>query len=225
MSKSDAESRWPDPRWYEAHENPYGLRIFDCRQVTQTMILGTTRCETAEEWARLLLVDGQEFRGAAPVDPVTALCNLRYPRLEGTTEGPFFIPLCMEDRWFIYAYDELLIFLAGDSFTVGYRAWYRLESDALVIWKIEGAHERTAGDGTLAIRNVDFLIKSHRYRFYVPHVLPLAIGDDPKQITSFSFWEYGRRACFATREDTLAIPWREVDYKAATRLGFEGRAG
>ena len=55
------------------------------------------------------------------------------------------------------------------------------------------------------IGEMDFIVKSHLLGRLVPHPIPPGMGQDPEQIALASFSPHGRRGCFATYADTLAL--------------------
>jgi hypothetical protein len=61
------------------------------------------------------------------------------------------------------------------------------------------------GDGLLAVRQVDYLLKSHLFGRVTPHPLPAGFPVEPRSIALYSFGAYGRRCAFATFADTVAI--------------------
>ena len=54
-----------------------------------------------------------------------------------------------------------------------------------------------------AIRQVDYLIKSHLYGLRVPHPLPSGLSRNPQVVAALSFSLYGNMCSFGTFEDTL----------------------
>ena len=61
------------------------------------------------------------------------------------------------------------------------------------------------GDAALAVREVDFLVKAHLYGRQTPHPLPRDLPEEKRVIALYSFSKHGRRACFATYEDTTRV--------------------
>ena len=69
------------------------------------------------------------------------------------------------------------------------RIWAQIE-------QIDEGHDQ-------AVREVDYLIKSHILRRTVPHPLPSTVQKDPNTVALFSFSQYGNICCFGTFADTL----------------------
>jgi hypothetical protein len=60
-------------------------------------------------------------------------------------------------------------------------------------------------DPALAVRMVDFLMKTHLYRKECSHPFPQGIPDDKKTLALYSFSEYGRWAFYGSFEDTTRV--------------------
>jgi hypothetical protein len=196
-------------RWIEAEDNPFGMRVLDCRPLSLTTVSVTSKPEIASRFADLRRSTGKEYVGAAPPSSSRSECNLIYPAALEIKEGPLFKAMRFEDKWDIFLYDDLLYFSRSWTGILQFRA--RLEfSEKLVrlIWIESAQGERHAEPTSQAAKDVDFLIKSHLYRLEGPHSLPADVPDDPSIIAGFSISRYGRWASFATYDDTTSYkPW------------------
>lgn len=188
--------------WVEAEQNPYRVRILDCRNVTQTMLSTTSNPHIAARFIELRKSTGEQHRSKVPPNALRIECNLRYPHQEDTQDGPLFVAEVMEDKWDIYMFDGYLYFSRSWTGGLVFRTKIEFTSQEAIISSVEANSEVASGDASLAVRQVDFLVKSHLYRREVPHPLPPGFPDDPQQIALYSFSQYGRWASFATYEDT-----------------------
>src|SRR5262249_25307726 len=64
------------------------------------------------------------------------------------------------------------------------------EREALLT-SVEASRAKVMDDLDLAVRMVDFLVKTHLYRQEAPHPVPRDYLDDKKAIALYSFSEYG----------------------------------
>jgi hypothetical protein len=202
----------PDPfgalRWLDPGENPYGVRMLDCRSFTREMVSTTGDPALAQKFVELRRSDGSEHRGARPPEPIEAVCELVYPAEGGSADGPLVRAEQMEDKWDVYLYDGVLYFARSWSGELACIAPVTFtDSEARITSVVVGRH--LAGDiPALAVRQVDYLVKSHLYRLEVPHPLPASLPPEPKEIALYSFSLYGRWASFATYEETIGA-WPE----------------
>src|SRR6185503_13037227 len=104
----------PDPfaalPWLERHENPFGIRVLDCRPFTRGMISTTSDPAIARRFLELRQSDGSDQRGARPQEPVETACELVFPSDGRSAGGPLFKAQEMEDKWDVYLYDDVLYF-------------------------------------------------------------------------------------------------------------------
>jgi len=108
----------------------------------------------------------------------------------------------MEDKWDIYLWDGYLYFARSWTDELIFRAKVNLSDRGMKIPAVDARSQIVKGDRSLAVRQVDFLVKSHLFKQEVPHTLPLDLPDDPQQIAMYSFQLFGRWASYATYEDT-----------------------
>src|ERR1700682_3897273 len=96
--------------WLGPDENPFHLRVLDCRPFSTTMISATKDAAIAARFSQLRSASGEEHRGRHPEDAVVARCELSYPCNGESRDGPLFVAQQMEDKWDIYLYDGHLYF-------------------------------------------------------------------------------------------------------------------
>ena len=97
-------------RWIEAADNPFGIRVLDCRPVVLGLISTTTDPDIARRFLELRSSTGTEHFGHVPNDAIHSECDLTYPAEERPSEGPLFVAKEMEDKWNIYLYSDYLYF-------------------------------------------------------------------------------------------------------------------
>lgn len=206
--KAEGSIPWPEPSWLEPHESPFGIRVYDCRRVTVTTVLGTLRRETIDEYLRTTMGFGEQFRGAVIPDALRVPCILNYRNSGEITDGRYFRPERMEDLWCIDFYDGHFQFIYALESQLVYRARVLpVDSERICLAEVEVHPSRADAGPGHALDAVDFLMKAYLLKRAAPHPLPPAFRDDPSaNLGSYSFWEYGRRALFGTFETTRGLP-------------------
>lgn len=197
----------PDPpppvlNWIEADSNPFGVRILDCRPFTQETIPVTNDPEIAARYLSLRQSDGREYKGRSPEDSATIECRLAYPYQGEVLDGILFKAQQMGDKWDIYLYDGHIYFARSWTGDLVFRARLASSGEEVVLTELEAGKELADGQPQFAVRQVDFLVKSHLFRRAVPHPLPEGFPEDPRQIAAFSMSQFGRWASYATYADT-----------------------
>jgi hypothetical protein len=84
------------------------------------------------------------------------------------------------------------------------RAAVRFQDGEAIVSEVEASRAKVADDPTLAVRMVDFLVKTHLYRIEAPHPFRPDLPDDKRSLALWSFREFGRWACYGSYEDTTA---------------------
>lgn len=193
-------------RWIEADDNSYGLRVLDCRPVTQGLMSVTASDEEAERFAKLCQSDGAQYSGVSPHNPSYVDCRLVYPygREAPPADGPVFVAKAMEDKWNVYWFEHYLYFVRSLDGRLVFRAKSNFSKSDVVVSGIE-VDGSEALEQDLVVAQVDYLIKSYIYNCGVPHPLPSDLPGDEEGIALYSFQMYGRRAVFATYEDSTLV--------------------
>lgn len=199
----DGDDLFTQLQWLEADQNPFRLRVLDCRPFSTTMISTTSDPTIAARFSQLRTASGEEYRGRQPEDAVAVPCRLSYPFRGDAQDGALFTAQQMEDKWDIYLFDGYLYFARSWTGDLVFRARIRCQAGEAVITTIEASRARALQDPALAVRMVDFLVKTHLYHTEAPHPLPRDFPQNNQSIALYSFSEYGRWAFFASFDDTI----------------------
>lgn len=190
--------------WLEPHSSRFGVRCLDCRPFSQSMFSTTDDPKIAARFSALRASDGREHAGMSPSSAVVVEATLTY-RYEGESQdGPVFVAEVMEDKWDIYLYDGYLYFTRSWTGELVFKARVEFTPGCATVSLVEVANH-AAEDKAFALRQVDFLIKSHIMGREVPHPLPPDMPEQIETIALYSFSSYGRRAAFATYGDTTSL--------------------
>jgi hypothetical protein len=164
--------------WIEADQNPFHMRVLDCRPFSTTMLSVTQDPNIAARFNHLRRSSGEEHRSQKPQDAVLTACELSYPFHGETKDGPLFVARQMEDKWDIYLYDGFLYFARSWTGELVFRAAIVLKAGEAVITAVEASQARVKDDPSLPVRMVDFLMKSHLYHKEAPHPFPQGFPED-----------------------------------------------
>lgn len=193
-------------RWLEAPDNPFGMRVLDCRPVTRHWLSTTADLEVAGRFGALRTSDGRQHVGRHPDRSRVHECDLRYPPSKWVVEGMMFHAREMEDKWDIYLHEGHMYF--ARSWSGELVAVAEVGLDPVRIAWVTAADFGGPLEPSFAVREVDFLVKSHLYRKEVPHPMPLGYSDAATDVATYSMHRYGRWASFATFDDPTAFdPW------------------
>jgi hypothetical protein len=192
-------------KWVEAADNPFQVRLLDCRPYTQAAVCVTSDEDEARRFGALRAGDGSEHRGRLPDRATEYPCRLEFPSWDRAAEGPLFLADEMEDKWDLFRYDDRLYF--ADSWTGRLRlvAETVRGDQTVVVVRVFGPESSAPLSPPLAVRQADYLLKSHAFNAMCPHTVPPDVPPEPGQVATYSFVTYGRRAYFASYEDTTAV--------------------
>jgi hypothetical protein len=194
----------PVCRWLAQTDeaNPFEIDGYDCSSFVSSMISVTADQQIAETFAALRNSMGAENAGKLPKAPHEVAASLEYPYDGPVADGPLFKAAQMEHKWDIYLYGDRLYFCRSWTGMLTYVAEFSLGDSNLKIVRVWMSGD-DAHTTEFAIRDIDYLIKSHLYGRRVPHPLPNEIAHDPENVALYSFSQYGNMCSFGTFEDTL----------------------
>ncbi len=203
-------------RTIEPRESPFGVGLFDCRMDDNPAKLLFTDEHKALR-AQRQLSDGHEFYRPRKPSPFALICHIEFPQAEErpVLEGPLFVPKHEDDAWFIYHYQGELMFLHWLDADCSYRAHIVRKRDRIIVEYVNYFATGLVNSAAYHLGVVDYLIKAYLYNKFVPHPMPAcAVPSDPESICTLSFFYFGRRGLFATSEDTIHLPWLDVDVRS-----------
>lgn len=199
-------------KWYElGDENPFNKRILDIRSLTQNILSFTKDKFVAELFNKQRQSIGQELIGFKRNGSHTVDVNLEYPHNGSKIEGAAYKAKCMEDKWDIYGWNDIIYFTRSWTGEVVYNAFINVSDTNFIIYKIEYIPNETEQDESLAINNVHFLIKTLAFGAIYPHKVPTSLTTD-KDIALYSFNQFGHNCWYATFDellDTVLKPRKE----------------
>ena len=193
-------------KWLEADQNPYGIRVLDCRSLTSQIVSSSKDKTIVDQFLQLRTLPVESIAGQLPDQPVKLSCSLQYPPMDKLENGLNYRAELMEDKWDIFLHDGYLYFARSWSGLLHFRARIEFGGTEATVTSIEADSEIVGGDAGMAIQEVDFLIKSHLFCFECPHPLPNSMRDvDHQKIAVWSFSSFGRRGYFGSFTDTTAV--------------------
>jgi len=190
-------------RWYgPGPDNPFGVRLLDCRPLTQTVVATTTDRSVAERYNLLRGSDGKELINAGIPDSVRCSASLKFPHNGAALGGIVFKAPSMDVKWDIYIYDSVFLFARSWTGELKYRAFATVGPSEICVTEIECP----ASESKIAASHVYFLIGTHAMGRVLPHRLPEGASEDPMAMATLSFSLFGNLGCYATFSDITAIP-------------------
>ena len=194
----DYDFKWYDP----GPENPFGIRLLDCRPLTWHVVATTKDKAIAERYNLLRGSDGRDLIGAPIKDSIRRHVCLKFPHNGATLEGIVYKADSMDVKWDIYIYSSTFLFVRSWTGELRYRAVASVGQSELEITDIECPRS----DADIAASHVYFLIGTHAMRRVLPHRLPEDTPKDPMTMATVSFSLFGKFGCYATFEDITRIP-------------------
>ncbi len=191
-------------RWLQPNENLWRLPVLDCTQYADGMMSFTGNSEVAKKYGELRGASGQELLRLDFKPAQHFACNLTYTINKRPADGPIFKSRVMEEKWDIYSYEEGLFFCRSWSGELIYRAAAKCEPPALKISMVESSQQLPE---KLAVRQVDFLIKSHLMLATALHPLPADLGRDAEKQATYSFSCCGAKGRYGTLEETIGTAY------------------
>jgi len=198
--------------WYDIDEedNVFGVKILDIRSYTQNITTTTNDKSIIDKFQQLTKSDGKVFSNLLPENHKTISCNLNYP-CKGVTSGPVFISPEMDHKWNIYYHNSHFFFVRSWTGELIHRAHAEFKNNSLIIQSIDTTkNELRFTNDQLIVREVDFLIKTHLLKMLAPHpVSEEMITEEPIRTAISSFNLYGKKANYASAEDTTKFTFQQ----------------
>ena len=192
-------------RWLAKEDaaNPFVVDGYDCLSFVSSRVTATSDPRIAETFVLLRDTLGTENFGLLPPRPIEVPAKLEYPRQGAVLDGPLFKAQEMEQKWDIYLYSDRIYFCRSWTGELIYVAEFAIAPSRLIVTRVWLSGETETDSADFAIRDVDYLIKSHLFGHHVPHPLPKELPRDAEEVAHYSFSRYGNVCCFGTFEDTL----------------------
>src|SRR5262249_15814489 len=105
------------------------------------------------------------------------------------------------DKWNIYYIEDMFYFVHSWNGALKYRAKLEMGDDRSIVTSIEAPPSTEQHDATQSLREVNFLIRTHLFRWYTPVPIPRSAPRNLKDILLFCSDFCGRWAEFASYED------------------------
>ncbi|HSR67258.1 MAG TPA: hypothetical protein VLU25_04900 [Acidobacteriota bacterium] len=201
---SGAEGSFHRLGWVAAENNDYGVRMLDCRSYTRSVPANSDNPSVAARFLRLRQAQSSDFQGRTPHEAVSIDCDLSFPPRQAST-GPIHRARVMEDKWDVYQVGNDWCFIANWSGEPVFILSTEEDKEGVRATRLQACLDMAGGDETLALRQADYLAKHYIYDWGGPLPLPQGFPEQPRQIAEYAFEHYGRRASFATFEDTLPL--------------------
>ena len=189
--------------YLEKEDNPFHVRCLDCRDFSASMISMTGDRKVAARFNELRSSKGDHLIDRSPDNAIITPCHLTYPCTTSVVDGPLFLARVMEEKWDIFLMNGNLYFSRSWTGQLVFKTSIEFTPSEAIITSIEANSRVASLEPKFITAQVDFLIKSHILDQIVPHPLPPDLQDDLNSIAMYSFSQYGRRAYFATYDNTL----------------------
>jgi hypothetical protein len=202
------EDETPSLRWLSATDsgNRFGIGGYDCAAFVASRVSVTSDPDIARSFVERRTSTGAEIDGLLPDDAVAMDCTLNYAMSGTLASGAVFRAEEMEDKWDVYRHGERLAFCRSWTGSLVFVAELALDRENLTIRRLWAGAEQLSTGSALALRQFDYLMRSHVLGRTAAHPLPGDLPDDPPTIGQYSFSLYGRNCSFASFEDTIAAP-------------------
>ena len=202
-SEQRTASSGMEPRWIEASESPFGVRVFDCRAIATAMAASSPSQDVAELFMQTRTSDGSHLFGRHPSNPVKFDVDMTYPKeaRELPDRGVIFRAGSLEEKWDIVIDDRVITFARSWTGEPVYLCDISEEGDNYVVRTVVVSDDIIdPADEGYHVHVVNYLLWSHVFDVVYPHPLPLTMPQDEDEILMHSFSAYGRRGWFATME-------------------------
>jgi hypothetical protein len=190
-------------KWYDpGPENPFGIRVLDCRPLTWHVVATTKDKSVAERYNCLRHSDGKDLIRSPINDSVRCPVSLKFPHNGAALNGIVFKADSMDVKWDIYIYNSIFLFARSWTGELCYRAVAAVGPSEIHITEIECS----SSEAKIAAAHVYFLMGTHAMRRVLPHRLPEGTPEDPMTMATLSFNLFGKFGCYASFEDVTVIP-------------------
>ena len=197
-------TEFPEIRWIEPADNPWGVRLLDVRPVTEGMLSTSSDPECAANALSFLRDDGSGFTGMEPNSSRMVSASLRYRIDETLADGALFIPTCMEHKWAVFYRNNRILVVRSWTRELFVTAEVITHPGEIEVTAIRGDLVEQDEDPAFKIRVLDYMMRSHALNMVYPTPLPPEMDQHPQEAALWCFHGFGNRALFATPEE---IAW------------------
>lgn len=194
---------FPQVRWLEAADNPWGVPVLDVRPVTLGLLSTSQDQQCAVNAMSFTQDDGTGFIGIEPpvARQIPAGLQFRIERI--LADGALFIPREMEHKWALYFHRGQILCIRSWVRQVQAIADVEMAGDHLTVTSVRGVFVSEDEEPAFTVRMLDFMLRSHALDMVYP--APLLPGlEEPQKAALWCMSCFGNRAHFATSH-TLAL--------------------
>ena len=187
-----------NPKWIEAKDNPFNVRIFDCREYAINMISSTKNQEIVHNFLQSRKSNGQEYIGKFPEGGAKCNVELNFnTKGKKIPDGILFKAQKMESKWDIYKYADFIFFVRSWTAELVYVCNYiPTEAGFKVNLVVLDERKINQNDPHFEFKVLEFLIRSHILGLQVPHPLPKELKNENEAILGYSYSIYGNRGYY-----------------------------
>lgn len=194
-------------KWIEANDNPFKLKIFDCREYAMKMISTTQNEDIVKSFFSTRQSDGKEYIGKFPNNGAKIEVDLNFfckhisEFKDGIPDGILAKASTMEQKWDIYKYANFIFYVRSwTSELVYFSNYIPTEKGFKIDLIVLDDSKIKEDDPYFDLKVVEFLVHSHILNLQVPHPIPKSLEDNAEKIATFSFSLFGNRGYYATYE-------------------------
>ncbi len=183
--------------WMEADENPFGVKVLDCRPLGDSLRSLTTDPRSVQFFGSPDARSGEVFQGMVPDPAITVPCDLLFPLSAPLPNGgPLFLASVMEEKWNVYHFADVLYFVRSWNGELRYTVGVTVSEAGLHVSEVRALRTHLYAEGSLVLRQIDYLIRCCILGEITPHPVPLFCVSK-QAIAVWTFSEYGRLGHFA----------------------------
>ena len=191
-------------KWIEPNDNPFKVKIFDCREYAINRLSTTQNQEIATKFLETRKSNGTEYIGKFPNNGAKIEVDLNFHSQvaskfkNGIPDGILFKAQTMEEKWDIYKYSNFIFYVRSWTGELVYFSNYIPTATGFKVDLIVLDDSKIDDDDPyFELKVVEFLIHSHILGLQVPHPIPLKLENKPETIAAYSFSMFGNRGYFA----------------------------
>ena len=194
------------PRWIEAADNRWRVRVLDVRPRTLGSLSMSADPQMAANAVSYGGETGKSFASEEPVVDRHVAGSLRFRAPSILVDGALFIPREMEDKWALFVHGGALIVVRGWQRKVFLRATLRTKDGFVDVCQVRGAIWNDEEPPEYTLQALDFLLRTHALRLLWPAPLLHSDQASDEQLAIQCMSGFGRQASYAC----IHAPARDV---------------